>query len=177
MRAALPKPHAPCASIICCPQLVPTGVAHGSCNLTRRACARFSFCCCAGRYGAFAPHTTIEFTVTFFANIVGAFMYATTFSNLVSIIASYEAADASFREKMNALNMEMRQIMLPRPLTERIKDHFNYQQARFHSTSTNMLLTDLPTYLRGEITAIRCMDIMKVRGRALHGLAVAPPCR
>ena len=94
------------------------------------------------------PRTNLQTAFTAGSVIVGVLLYAVIIGSLSSALHSQDAAGAIRRRKMDAVNEYLIRHRVPKSLTRRIRDYYDYMFAARHAFGEQNLLNDLPRSLQ-----------------------------
>ncbi|KAA0173395.1 hypothetical protein FNF27_05172 [Cafeteria roenbergensis] len=79
----------------------------------------------------------------------GAITYSVLFGSVATLLASLNAHEAKFRQKIDAVDAFMRELRLPKRLQQRVRSYFDFSFSR--QIEGRAVLEELPVTLQGEI--------------------------
>ena len=88
------------------------------------------------------------------AIIIGTGFYSYAIGNLTSLITGVDDDSAELDEKLSQIKEHQESQNLPDKLAQRIADHLIAQQLHKKYENTEVLLANIPPYLREEVVAI-----------------------
>eukprot|EP01060_Flectonema_neradi_P039616 TRINITY_DN8796_c1_g1_i1.p1 TRINITY_DN8796_c1_g1~~TRINITY_DN8796_c1_g1_i1.p1 ORF type:complete len:520 (+),score=65.76 TRINITY_DN8796_c1_g1_i1:45-1604(+) len=112
-------------------------------------------------YGNTIPIRTIETLYTILVTLVGLSVYVHVIGTVSSLVANLDATSEAHRTKMDTINDWMRYRRLPADIQHRVKAYYDYMWETRKGVDERTLLSDLPTYLRLELSEFVNKDIIQ----------------
>ena len=86
--------------------------------------------------------------------LVGAFMNALIFAQVTNLVAQLTAVSQTHQRKMEGIATAMRALRLPKKLTERVNDYYDYIWVRHRDHAGDAFIRSLPYQLRSRISVV-----------------------
>jgi hypothetical protein len=100
-------------------------------------------------YGDITSISVGEKAFNVFVMSIGVLTYSILFGSITTLLASLNAHEAKFREKIDAVNAFMRELRLPKRLQQRVRAFFDFSFSR--QIEGRAVLEELPVTLQGEV--------------------------
>ena len=112
-------------------------------------------------YGNTIPIRTVETLYTIVVTLIGLSVYVHVIGTVSSLVANLEATSEAHRTKMDTINDWMKYRRLPADIQTRVKAYYDYMWETRKGVDERTLLSDLPTYLRLELSEFVNKDIIQ----------------
>jgi voltage-gated potassium channel len=114
-------------------------------------------------YGDITPNreNPIQLIFTIFTELIGVGTYGFIIGNISTLIANIDVAKTQYREKMEKINTFLKYRNIPGPLQKRISDYYDYLWESRRGYDESMVLEDLPTSLKTQVSLFLNKDIIE----------------
>ena len=102
-------------------------------------------------YGDIAPSTEIERIFTLMVMFLGISMYAYTIGNVSSLISNLDADKARYRQKLDQIQIYMRENKIPHKLQQKIGEYYQYIWIENRDLRDYYILEELPYPLKTKL--------------------------
>lgn len=102
-------------------------------------------------YGDIAPITEIERIFTLMVMFLGISMYAYTIGNVSSLISNLDADQARYRQKLDQIQIYMRENKIPHKLQQKIGEYYQYIWIENRDIRDYYILEELPYPLKTKL--------------------------
>lgn len=102
-------------------------------------------------YGDITPHLNYEYILAIGVMVTGAFMYAFIIGNIASIISNLDTQKSAFRNKVDTINIYLKNRGVSKNLNERIQNYYDYVWSHHRGFDDQYFLHELPDPLRLEV--------------------------
>ncbi len=114
-------------------------------------------------YGDISPKTLLQMGYTMMVQLVGVGFFGFVVSNVASLLARMDAARETHLSALDRVESFMSHNELPHYLRVKVRSYYRYLWDTRHGYDDNVILADLPNYLRSEVAlALNAESLIKV---------------
>ena len=107
------------------------------------------------------PSSTLQMFFTMLVMLLGVGMYGYIIGSVSTLIGNLDAARANYLGKMEEVNLFLKSRDVPEGLRERVRNYYRYLWETHKSTTTGMLLNELPHTLEVDLALFLNRDILE----------------
>eukprot|EP01059_Diplonema_ambulator_P010389 TRINITY_DN20417_c0_g1_i1.p1 TRINITY_DN20417_c0_g1~~TRINITY_DN20417_c0_g1_i1.p1 ORF type:complete len:523 (+),score=175.73 TRINITY_DN20417_c0_g1_i1:454-2022(+) len=112
-------------------------------------------------YGNTIPIRTTETLYSIVVTLIGLSLYVNVIGTVGSLVSNLDATTQSHRTKMDTLNDWMKYRRLPQSTQAKVRTYYQYMWDTRKGVDETELLSDMPTYLRLEVSEFVNNDIIQ----------------